>query len=81
VNAAIGKLDAQLPCLFPAVHKVNKDYWKLVVKPTNDALTYVPQAYMPGSLGEAEYVVMNSYSAWAESPGAIWSLPGGRKAA
>jgi hypothetical protein len=57
------------------------------VKPTNDALTYVPQAYMPGSLGGAEYVFMNSYSAWAESPRAIRNLRdaggslGGRKAA
>jgi len=86
VNSAMGKLDEQLSCLFLAVHKINKDYWKLVVKPTNDALAYVPQTYTPGSLGEAEYVFMNSYSAWAESPGAIQSLRdaggslGGRKA-
>lgn len=87
VNAALKKLDDQLSCLFLAVHKVNKHYWKLVVKPTNDALTYVPQAYSPGPLQEAEYVFMNSYSAWAESPGAIQSLRdvggslGGRTAA
>lgn len=87
VNAALKKLDDQLSCLFLAVHKVNKHYWKLMVKPTNDALTYVPQAYSPGSLEEAEYVFMNSYSAWAESPGAIQSLRdaggslGGRTAA
>ncbi|KAK0741331.1 hypothetical protein B0T18DRAFT_393957 [Schizothecium vesticola] len=74
VNAAIEKLDDQLSCLFLAVHKVNKDYWKLVIKPTSDALTYVPLAFLPGSLGEAEYVFMNSYSAWVESSGAIQSL-------
>lgn len=87
VNAALKKLDDQLSCLFLAVHKVNKHYWKLVVKPTNDAPTYVPQSYSPGPLQEAEYVFMNSYSAWAESPGAIQSLRdvggslGGRTAA
>lgn len=71
MNAALKKLDDHLSCLFLAVHKVNKHYWKLMVKPTNDALAYVPQAYSLGSLEETEYVFLNSYSAWAESPGAI----------
>ncbi|KAK1826443.1 hypothetical protein QBC39DRAFT_21233 [Podospora conica] len=74
VNAAMEKLDAQISCLFLASHKINEHYFKLLVKPTNRALTYLPMAYTPGSVEEAEYVFMISYSAWAESPESIQSL-------
>ena len=74
VSTAIETLDGQLSRLFLAVNTSNPDYWKLMVKPTDDAVSRVPGAYMAGSLEEANYVFMNSYSAWAETPEAIQSI-------
>lgn len=66
----IRALQSHITTLYWAVDDQNEHFWPALLEPGRH-LTARPEAFSHGSVEEMEIVLMYSYAAWAETPGAI----------
>lgn len=66
----IRRLQGHITMLYRAVDAQNEHFWPALLKPGRH-LTARPNAFSHGSVQHMQIVLMYSYAAWAETPGAI----------
>jgi hypothetical protein len=64
-------LTSQVELLFASVKKANKHFWPARLQPGTLLNEYPPGLFSEGDPEETQSVLIESYDAWVETPGAI----------
>ena len=67
----IKDLNVQILQLYETVHNTNKHFWPALLKPGNHLNATVPVLHTHGGVEDMQINLVQSYDAWAETPGAI----------